>query len=50
MNTNLTDRIAKIIAPHLRSKHKNTISIELANQIIEEIKSDDRDELSWDLK
>lgn len=34
---NLQSRIASIIAPHLKTKRKNTISAELAQQIIDEI-------------
>jgi hypothetical protein len=37
MEPNLQSRIAKIIAPHLKTKHKDTVSLELANQIIEEL-------------
>lgn len=50
MNLTLAERIAKIIAPHLRAKHKDTLSIEITNQILQEIKSEQSDQLKWDLK
>lgn len=50
MDINLRDRIAKIIAPHLGSKHKNTVSLEIADKVIKEIESDFQDKLSWDIK
>jgi len=37
MMDDILNRIAKIIAPHLHSKHKDTKSLELAQQILDEI-------------
>jgi len=50
MDSKLIERIAKIIAPHLKAKHKNTLSVQLANQIIEEIKTEQSQILKWDLE
>jgi len=50
MNPTLAERIAKLVAPHLRAKHKDTLSLEIANQIIQEIKTEQSEILKWDLK
>lgn len=37
MTDNILKRVAKIIAPHLHSKHKDSKSLELAEEILKEI-------------
>jgi hypothetical protein len=38
MTDSILSKIAKIIAPHLHSKHKDSKSLELAEEILKEIK------------
>lgn len=40
MDQNLTNIIAKIIAPHLQKKHKDALSLEIAKKILEEVRQD----------
>lgn len=35
--SNLQSRIANVIAPHLKTKFKNSVSMDIAQQIINEI-------------
>ena len=37
MDEELVDKVAKIIAPYLKTKHKEDVSYELAEKILEEI-------------
>lgn len=40
MDPNLQSRIAAIIAPHLHKKHKDALSLEIAEKVLQEIKKD----------
>ena len=40
MDQNLINTIAKIIAPHLHKKHKDALSLEIAEKVLEEVRQD----------
>ena len=47
MNSQLTNRIALILAPHLQKKHKDTLSIQIAEEILSEIRRDAKEQLKY---
>ena len=50
MEPNLLIRIANIIAPHLHNKHKSTLSLEIAEKVLEEVKQDTLNQLDQIIK